>query len=357
MSSLDIVASFAAVVGAQSEREDIDSGLSQTQEYRQLAKQQLEALEGDRFAARDQQRQSALMHWQTEGSTWDLVKRLYELRAQGDGGDEDDTMAATDYITAQALMGRNRRLHECMEVKRWLEESASPFQAVETRKGYLFYTRRSIASRGTGTVTEADPDAPSRQRRSLAPEDAEYAAGLVRTLYEYVRRGRVTSAIALCVESDDAWRAATLRGSLLWRDSALEADDASIEESHVCGNINRALWKHACAALAADDANDAYERALYAALSGRLDEVALVCDGWDDHLWAYVNALIEACIDHAIAATTPLYTPAQTTALGHVPSRHAPPRDLPHILDGLASHESPALRHAAAQPFRRLQAA
>ncbi|KAJ2453624.1 Nucleoporin nup84, partial [Coemansia sp. RSA 2424] len=191
MSTLDIVARFAAVVDAQSGREDIGSAASQARVYRQLAKQQLEALEGDRFSGRGQQQQSAETYWQTEGSTWDLVERLYGLRAQaqaqdGEGGEDIEvTATATEFGAVQALLGRDSQLAECVEVRRWLEETAPAFQAVETRKGYLFYTRRSAAARGAGTVTEADPDATSRQRRGLAPEDAEYAAGLVRTLYEY----------------------------------------------------------------------------------------------------------------------------------------------------------------------------
>ncbi|KAJ2743325.1 Nucleoporin nup84, partial [Coemansia sp. BCRC 34301] len=359
MSALDIVARFAAAVSVQDGPEDM------AQAYRTLAKQQLSALEGDGLAdmsQQQQQQQSSATHWRTEGSTWDLVSRLYGLRAQAQAQaqepEEDGMVTATDFGTVQALLGRSRQLGECVEVRRWLEDSAPAFQAVETRKGYLFYTRRSIASHTGGVVTEADPDAASRQRRSVAPEDAEYAAGLVRSLYEYVRRGRAGCAIALCVESDDAWRAATLKGSLFWRDPTLEKvcleDEARL--NHAGGNINRALWKHACAALAADDANDAYERALYAALSGRLDEVVLVCDSWDDHLWAHINALIELTIDRTLHHAAPLYVPAQAAALAQVPSRHAPPRDLPHILEALASHDSP-LRHAAAQPFRRLQAA
>ncbi|KAJ2875026.1 Nucleoporin nup84 [Coemansia aciculifera] len=375
MGAPDIVARFAAVVDAHSGREDTsldnDNSTPQTRAYRQLAKQQLEVLEGDDFAARGQQRRSSEAYWKTESSTWELVERLYKLRAQAHAEAQDDDMsdgdseralaASTDYVAVQELMGRSNVLTEYVEVKRWLEETAPEFQAVETRKGYLFYTRRSIAGRGardSRIVTEADPDATSRQQRELAAEDAEYSAGLVRTLYEYVRRGRVNNAIELCVESDEAWRAATLKGSLIWRDPVLEPSDIpGSRPPHTAGNINRALWKHACAALAADEANDAYERALYAALSGRVDEVALVCDGWDDYLWAHVNSLIETHVDRAIADSALLYTPAQTTALGHVPSRYASARDLSHVLDALASHDSPALRLAAAEPFRRLQAA
>ncbi|KAJ2827053.1 Nucleoporin nup84 [Coemansia sp. 'formosensis'] len=328
-------------------------------------------LKRDNFAARGQQHQNSESYWKAESNTWDLVERLYKLRAQALAEAQDDDMSdgdsgqervtTTDYVVVQELMGRSKVLTEYVEVKRWLEETAGEFQAVETRKGYLFYTRRMIAGSGakdSRIVTEADPDAPSRQRRELAAEDGEYSAGLVRTLYEYVRRGCVNNAIDLCVESDEAWRAATLKGSLIWRDPVLDPSDIpGTRPPHTAGNINRALWKHACAALAADEANDAYERALYAALSGRVDEVALVCDGWDDHLWAHVNALIESHVDRAIADSTLLYTPAQAAAMGHAPSRYVPARDLSHVLDALASHDSPALRHAAAEPFRRLQSA
>ncbi|KAJ2416450.1 Nucleoporin nup84 [Coemansia sp. RSA 2530] len=372
---MDIVAKFAAAVDAHSGREgaglDSDTSTPQTRAYRQVAKQQLEALKGEAFAARGPQDQNSEAYWKTESNTWDLVERLYKLRAQAlaeaqdddmsDGDSGQEAVATTDYAAVQELMGRSNLLAEYMEVKRWLEETAPEFQAVETRKGYLFYTRRSIArsgARDSRIVTEADPDATSRQRRELAPEDAEYSAGLVRTLYEYVRRGRVSSAIDLCVESDEAWRAATLKGSLVWRDPVLEPSDIpGTRPPHTAGNINRALWKHACAALAADEANDMFERALYAALSGRIDEVALVCEGWDDHLWAHVNALIEARVDRTILDSALLYTPAQTAALGHIPSRYMPARDLSQVIDALACHDSPALRYAAAEPFRRLQSA
>ncbi|KAJ1992640.1 Nucleoporin nup84, partial [Coemansia thaxteri] len=279
-------------------------------------------------------------------------------------------------------MSNTPLLTEYVEVRRWLEETARPFQPVETRKGYLFYTRRSIAERGLlpssvqkgssiaeRIVTEADPDAASRQRRELVLEDAEYEAGLIRTLYEYVRRGRVANAMDLCIESDEPWRAATLKGGLFWRDPTLEVGNGVLVEDesgermqdvrplHTAGNINRTLWKQACAALAHDENNDLYERALYAALSGRLDEVVLVCECWEDYLWAYVNTMIETRIDCGIKDTSLLYTPAQGTSLSNVQSKHPPIRDMQHVFQVLATHDSAAVRRESSLPFHRLQTA
>ncbi|KAJ2349378.1 Nucleoporin nup84, partial [Coemansia sp. RSA 2618] len=328
--------------------------------------------------------QSEARYWRSESNTWDLIERLYTLRqqARGDDGEhgmalEESTQPTTDFVSVQALMDSDAQLSEYVEVRRWLEDTAPEFQAVETRKGYLFYTRRSIREReqtqGSGAkrsqiVTEIDPDAASRQRRDLAPEDAEYSRSLLRTLYEYVRRGRVGNAMDLCVESDEPWRAASIKGGLFWREPRLEADDAmpvdasdgsalDVRPQHAAGNINRALWKHACAALAHDEANDTYERALYAALCGRLDEVVLACESWEDFVWAHVNAMIEARIDRGISGTNRLYAPAPATSFAHVQSRHPQAADMAQVFDSIATHDSAALQRAAAEPFHRLQRA
>ncbi|KAJ2541517.1 Nucleoporin nup84, partial [Coemansia sp. RSA 1933] len=324
--------------------------------------------------------------WKAESDTWDLLGRLYSLRVQvssdnsngGDaemdeeGGDagtdiEMDAEAArpggagvdTDFTKVQELMGSDSVLAEYVEVRRWLEEKAPAFHPVETRKGYLFYTRKSIRDRkvrgavssqqlekADNTVTEVDPDAPSRQRKELAYEDAEYESSLLRTLYGYVRRGCVGDAMDLCAESDEPWRAASMKGGLLWRDPSLEpeggdevmpvsADNQKCmvdrKPAHTAGNINRLLWKQTCAALAHDENNDVYERALYAALGGRLDEVLLVCETWEDYLWAYVNTMIEAKIDSRIADTNALYAPAQTTSLDHIQSKYPPIDDMVQV--------------------------
>ncbi|KAJ1814681.1 Nucleoporin nup84, partial [Coemansia sp. RSA 2599] len=369
-----------------------------------------EQIAREKYAVSDTYSPEEADYWKAESSTWDLLERIYALRAQNlatsddscmkdDSSDLDSdprvsekktSLTTTDFTRAQELMASDSLLAECVELRRWLEENASEFQPVETRKGYLFYTRKSIRDReraaasktgpaspvASRVVTEADPDSTSRQIKELAHEDAEYETSLVRTLFEYVRRGRAGNAIDLCIESDEPWRAASLKGGLLWRDPRLESepeaetevdsdmrvDDVEVKDIDVrpdfpAGNINRSLWKQACAALAQDESNDLYERALYAALSGRLDEVLLVCEGWEDHLWAYVNTMIETQIDLEIKDSGLLYTPAQSTSLGHIQSKYPPVRDIKLVLDSLSSHDSTAVRQEANEPFHRLQSA
>ncbi|KAJ2083291.1 Nucleoporin nup84 [Coemansia sp. RSA 988] len=390
MAACDIAVAFAAVVEKGGE-----STLA-ARTFGKLARQQRDSLDCTIVfgaSADSTQRKSEVEYWSAEGNTWDLIERLYSLRQQANQSDTSSqsktTMqtagantATTPFTRVQELMAANSLLSEYVEVRRWLEETAPAFQPVETRKGYLFYTRRGAKDRGllaaeslgsesrTGRiVTEVDPDATSRQKKDLAFEDAEYEASLLRTLYEYVRRGRVGNAMDLCVESDEPWRAASLKGGLFWRDPMLEpendmpvdaedgADIVDVRPLHTAGNINRALWKHACAALAHDENNDIYERALYAALSGRLDEAVLVCDTWEDFIWAYVNSMIESYIDQAIMDAGGLYIAAQTSSFDHVQSKYPPINNMGHVFGTIAGHDSSKLQQESNEPFRMLQKA
>ncbi|KAJ2708268.1 Nucleoporin nup84 [Coemansia sp. IMI 203386] len=416
MAVVDITKEFAGVVDSHDAHRqnaaESGKGVSQAKLFCQLAKKRYDQLVHEKFIVSDLYSAEEADYWKAESSTWDLLERIYALRVQSlaagddscmndDSGDlgsdcrvpeRSTSLTTTDFTRAQELMASDNLLAECAELRRWLEENAPEFQPVETRKGYMFYTRKSIKDREraaagkTGSasnavdrvVTEADPDSTSRQRKALAHEDAEYETSLVRTLFEYVRRGRAGNAIDLCIESDEPWRAASLKGGLLWRDSRLEPepeietetengssmriDDAEVKDIDIrpdfpAGNINRSLWKQACAALAQDENNDLYERALYAALSGRLDEVLLVCESWEDHLWAYVNTMVETQIDLGIKDSGLLYTPAQSTTLSHIQSKHPPVRDIKLVLEALSSHDTPALRQEANEPFHRLQSA
>ncbi|KAJ2449656.1 Nucleoporin nup84 [Coemansia sp. RSA 2336] len=398
MALTEIAADFASIVEAQAQTDlgvEGEKGVSPALAYSRLAKQRCDELAAsDAFGMEAERQRSKARCWKSVSDTWNLLERLYMLRHQTQSDTaqngastpnsmlETDSFSAltTDFISVQNMMGTDALLAEYVEVRRWLEDTAPEFQPVETRKGYLFYTRRSIRDRKlfaqegkpgsadtSRIVTEIDPDATSRQKKQLAFEDAEYETGLLRTLYEYVRRGRVGNAMELCVESDESWRAASIKGGLFWRDPKLETDDNmpvddvdgkdTLAPSHPAGNINRGLWKHACAALAHDENNDLFERALYAALSGRLDEVLMVCESWEDFLWAYVNSMIETRIDRGLKDTNQLYIPEQATSFDHIQSKYPQIADISQVFDIIATHDSEALQNEASSPLRKLQAA
>ncbi|KAJ1968877.1 Nucleoporin nup84 [Dimargaris xerosporica] len=291
------------------------------------------------------------------------------------------TAVTTDHALVQRLFAQDRQLVENNIVRDWLEAIAPPFHATLARPGYWLYTRNylknkqaSSASRSgqsansldalgntsaytnsgrghplstlwandaSGTVagskpsslapevdaytTTLDPDAPLREVKSLHPEDASFEHELVRTLFQYIRRGRLVEAMELCIKCGMAWRAASIRGGLFFQDSRLDGDDhsdvddndnfADGEENHTIslgGTLNRALWKETCVRLAQDPSLDVVERAMYAALSGTLTHILPVCETWEDYVWAHYTAMIE----HKVEAFLSMHSRQQALVYG-----------------------------------------
>jgi len=86
--------------------------------------------------------------------------------------------------------------------------------------------------------------------------------------------------------------------------------ESSGQEAMVSGNMRRDLWKKTCKAIANNVSSSTVrphtfradlrhvalqsalsdqERALYACLTGDLENTLPACQTWEDHLWAHLN--------------------------------------------------------------------
>lgn len=222
---------------------------------------------------------------------------------------------------------RSRPHTELATIRDWLHACPSSFHPAEIRRGYFPYTKaalkHALQSHGSakteydrsGFVQQLDPDAPLRSRSAgggtLQPADVEYHKAALRTLFEYVRAGEMEAACDFARQTDHSWRAASLSGGALFADPAigqpLDEDDVEMDgigakygRMDRRGALRRRLWKKMCRRLAADRSLDAYEQALYGAVSGDVDSVLPVCRTWEDHVWCYVNALFEQEVDRIL---------------------------------------------------------
>nr|KAJ3417763.1 Nucleoporin nup84 [Polyrhizophydium stewartii] len=254
--------------------------------------------------------------WAQEANTWRLVRILFSHRHATETNMDtaaervaaSENIFKSDFVRADEIWA-DRELQEHLLVKEWMEMIAPDFQAVEIRKGHFPHTAMHIRGQkriGASTaasalgipsfadqiVSELDPDAMTRQHRRVVPEDQAYESELVRTIFEYVRRGRIADALDLCHACDQTWRAMSLSGGMLRVDSFVDGE-ATEDSGDVRGNENVVLWKATCYQLAMDEQADPYERATYALLSGDIKNVLPVCHSWEDHVWARYNAFIE----------------------------------------------------------------
>lgn len=242
-------------------------------------------------------------------------------------------------------------------MREWLQDLLPAQHAVEVRKGYLPFTKnrlraekRTKASSKNGA--QLDPDAPVRGACHLDVEDVNYDKALVRNLFEYARAGQLASALDLCAQTSQAWRAASLRGAIFYHDPVLADDDGVVTKA--LGNRTRQTWRRTAWHAAQDTRLDPYERALYGALCGELQSVLAVSETWEERLWAYVNARFERLLDRALTSVSPNWWQSQYAA-GDDGAGGGDSDALDDVFERLA--QTHAVNAQAADPFHMAQRA
>ena len=226
----------------------------------------------------------------------------------------------SDLALANEIMETDFKLAEIKTVKDWLEEIADEFEPCELKHTHLQSTLDHITVRTrdaelgiskdlkTDVVTELDPDSMTRQKKNLVADDLEYEQQLNKTIFKYLRSGRLQDALEFCRDCHQFYKAATLQGGLVHCDPIDEemtrdVDDPEPRQKEPMGNQNRSLWKAACLQLACDSRVDHYERAIYGALAGDVQSVLSVCNTWEDYLWAYFNGIIESRLQKQLCSS------------------------------------------------------
>ncbi|KAJ6546893.1 nuclear pore protein 84/107 [Mycena capillaripes] len=252
-----------------------------------------------------------------ERDTWGLLQAVMPARkTEGPSMPTARELLAENPYTptstlAQAIMHASPLLSELVVVREWLQDSAPPPQHPEATTGYWKFTKHGVmqslrmggGGARDGLVKEMDPDAVNRgDGRMLAADDTNYEKGLAQALYSYVRAGRLGDAIDLCRNAHQPWRAASIRGSLLFQwhaitneqyeDDAMEDDLTDAWE----GNRRRQLWKTTCTRSAINPNISEHDRILYAALVPTPQTSVILktaCRTWEDHLWAQISVVCE----------------------------------------------------------------
>ncbi|KUJ20234.1 uncharacterized protein LY89DRAFT_682004 [Mollisia scopiformis] len=283
-----------------------------------------------------------LERWKQEEQTWDLLRRLVQLRFPS-----PDSVATTaghkrvhQYSTQRDIwehfLETDKLALERKTVLQWLEATAennreditelvkdlqqNADRGEITAHGWI-HTKAAIkkqkihnSSSGpldptsaprdlfnlAGTeplVTQLDPDATTRQRRRLEIQDEHFERSIWLACYEMLRRGWDSRRIReTCEEYTEIWRAISMSGF----------PDQTSQNEDISGNADAtALWRRMCFTLAHNGGGDDYERAVYGILSGDISSVEPVCDSWDDFVFAHYNALLRAQFDSYLEQVQP----------------------------------------------------
>lgn len=259
-----------------------------------------------------------------EKETWTLFHCLYKDRLEMEENelmDDDDhekdqkalVWALSEQNIVKRLFERDSLVRQSQLVVDWLEACSDTISYGEKAKFFIEQpvawenTLHSLQKQKQGgklsmsrCITEMDPDAPCRQKRSLDDLDQEDEKYLLRNLFILIRAGKLDQAQNLCQACGQPWRAATLEGWRLFHDpnytSSTNVDDVKPVE----GNSHRDIWRSVCWAMASEPSMDLYEKAIYAALSGNLEAVLPVCSSWMDYVWAYFKVMVDTKVEQEI---------------------------------------------------------
>ena len=151
-------------------------------------------------------------------------------------------------------------------------------------------------------VTQLDPDAITRQGRSLEQQDYYFERATWLACWEMLRRGKDWDYVRIwCHERGEGWRATAMRG---------DPRNACFPTSSPASWQSRALWRKACALAAKDGGIDEYENGVYGVLSGYLPSVLKVSRSWDDYLFAHYNSYLLHSFDRYLKSSFPDRVPA-----------------------------------------------
>lgn len=166
-------------------------------------------------------------------------------------------------------------------------------------------------------VTQLDPDAITRQGRSLEAQDLNFERASWLACWEMLRRGKSWEFIRdWCLERVDGWRSIALRGDPRQYFSTVSGRD--LNTSLATGWQSRVLWRKTCALngrkrksdidrsrTEQKSSIDKYEAAVYGILGGHLPSVQRVCKSWNDYLFAHYNSYLVRSFDRYIVSNFP----------------------------------------------------
>ncbi|KAK0869962.1 Nucleoporin nup84 [Friedmanniomyces endolithicus] len=322
-----------------------------------------------------------LRDWQRESDVWELfylvIDFWYDRDARRKKRDEElaELAAPHRYTPEKELWERFLLEDEIAKVhllyKQWLERTAdhqesdlpSIMQELEARSGTgkglwnrgWLNTRERIkgekrvrswpspsdsvqpqirTSAGNDMlVTTLDPDAPTRQDRTLERPDRYFERAVWIACWEMLRRGRSwTEVVEWCEEHNEGWRAAVLS-------PALDATDA----------LSNAAWRKMCYLASDSGCSNDYEAAVYGLLGGNIKAVQKVCRTVDDHLFAHYSCMLVRQFDHHLQQRYP-------GRIASLAVRRADGDDVPDTEEKAQQAISQVLKQLRADPTTRDEA-
>ena len=139
-------------------------------------------------------------------------------------------------------------------------------------------------------VPTLDPDAPTRQRRTLEKPDVYFERAMWIACWEMLRRGTDMEKVCKwCEDRKEGWRAVCLGQAMDFTDPTLSG----------------AAWRRVCELASQAPNSNEYESAVFGLLGGNMKAVEKVCRSVDDYLYAFYSTNLLRQFDQYLLTSCP----------------------------------------------------
>ncbi|KAG5361340.1 Nucleoporin nup107 [Yarrowia sp. C11] len=277
----------------------------------QTAQETEEAMDSENFS-----------NWELEARFWQLTATLSEARerfVESNNGDkmdvegDDDTIDVYPFSSDSSVLQQYKQTHplvmETFLVNRWLQDNLTPSEneQIEIWGSKWMHTKSDIASKkrlgggqvgntSTSTlVSEMDADAPLRQKKPIASEDAGYDSKFFHAIFDLIRRRQIKEASQLAEKTGNLSLKMAIGGLAAMEDTDVDP----LDDAKAVGTTRTALWRRMCLSVAASPVGE-YEKAVYGFLGGDVGTVLGVSKSWETQLLAYTNNMCSDQFEQAL---------------------------------------------------------
>ncbi|CAI6351545.1 unnamed protein product [Macrosiphum euphorbiae] len=296
-----------------------------------------------------------------ELNTWRLLLTLFQVQHLEP---EKVDKIVSERDLADALFKEDQKLKGIQRIVDWLEHCAAESMENEFMKDAKHFSDEEVAWPNTlgqllkkeliyqssgSMVTQLDPDAPTRQSRSIHDLDQVDDDRLLTQVFTEIRCGRLEKAELLCCQYGQFWRSAILEGWRLYHDPFYKPKEEQKPTDEVLGNPNRDVWKACAWKISSNNKISPYWRATIGILCGNIDAVLPVCNRWEDILWAHLHTIVNVAVESHIQTH-------KSNNFISLPEKYWEYKmSLDDIVSELKSNPKLAVRQEAHKPKRQIQ--
>jgi len=234
-----------------------------------------------------------------ESSTWRLLRYVIAVKEEVSESFMDEDNSATIFsekLARDEIRKQSGEIRHLEAVLEWLQSNANDQCSVNYYSSNVTHENTLHSIKVGKMELDLNPDCPVKD---LHVRDRQEIQKFSSETYKLIRAGRIHDAITRCIESGQCWKAAMMKGHVLYHNPDLLDMDGDQE-----GTEERDLWKLAALGYSGSQNQSLFDRAAIGALCGNTEPLLQIAQSWEDRAWALLIGHLDVTMEEMIRSGT-----------------------------------------------------